>query len=193
MRRHGRTTGVTLVESMIATFSMPSFVEWRQRDQVEARARAMVAALAAARAESMTRGTRVALCRSNGVAACAPAGLACDGAGRDWSCAWAIVALDKPGMSGMSRAHTSAAQAGAPSGGRVLRRLPSDPGVRVEGAAPDIVFTPPAGQIMGGFRRFEFSPRTLPGRAMFARAWRCLRIAAGGRARLSVGRCGAGE
>ncbi|WP_246797930.1 GspH/FimT family pseudopilin [Burkholderia perseverans] len=187
MRDRGRAAGVTLVESMVAialvalvaAHAMPSFVAWRQRDQVDARATTMLAALAAARVESVARGVRVALCRDDGGAGppCIEARQRCDGDGA-WSCAWAVVALD-------------VAAPGGPARGTVLRRIPADPGVRVDGAAADVVFTPPAGQVIGGFRRFDFSPGAPATATGAADASRCLRIAAGGRARLSPGRCGA--
>lgn len=189
MRDRGRAAGVTLVESMVAialvalvaTYAMPSFVAWRQRDQVDARATTMLAALAAARVEAVARGVRVALCRGDGGvgAPCVDVRHRCDGDGA-WSCAWAVVALD-------------AVAPGSPARGTVLRRIPADPGVRVEGAVADVVFTPPAGQVIGGFRRFDFSPGAPRSAAGVADASRCLRIAAGGRARLSPGRCGAAQ
>ncbi|UVT00918.1 pilus assembly FimT family protein [Burkholderia glumae] len=187
MRDRARAAGVTLVESMVAialvalvaTYAMPSFVAWRQRDRVDARATAMLAALAAARVEAVSRGVRVVLCRGDGSAGqpCLAAQHRCDGEGA-WSCAWAVVALD-------------AAAPGDTARGTVLRRIPADSGVRVEGAVADVVFTPPAGQVIGGFRRFEFSARARISSTGGPVASRCLRIAAGGRARLSPGRCGA--
>lgn len=186
MRITKRMAGVTLVESMVAiallaivaTYASPSFVAWRQRDRVEAGAMSMLAALSAARIEAVSRGVRVALCRGDGNPMCGTAEGACGAAG-GWSCGWSVVLPD-------SRANE----------GAVLRRMPAVQGVRVDGAAGAVVFTPPAGQVIGGFRRFEFLPQELHGVAGGAQAShvaRCLRIAAGGRARISAGRCGAAQ
>jgi type IV fimbrial biogenesis protein FimT len=70
----------------------------------------------------------------------------------------------------------------------VLRRYPRDADIAVAGAAHDLAFAPPAGQVLGGIRRFELRPqRTLSGDD--TRVSRCVRIAAGGRARVVTGRC----
>ncbi|MBN3724665.1 prepilin-type N-terminal cleavage/methylation domain-containing protein [Burkholderia sp. Ac-20379] len=172
--------GITLVESMVAiallaivaTYASPSFVAWRQRDRVEAAAMSMLAALAAARVEAVSRGVRVALCRGDGNPVCGTGNATCD-AGGAWSCGWSVVLAD-------ARAHDGAA----------LRRMPAVSGVRIDGAAGGVVFTPPAGQVIGGFRRFEFLPLAWQGVVGSAQA-RCLKIAAGGRARVTAGRCGA--
>ncbi|MEK6426271.1 MAG: GspH/FimT family pseudopilin [Burkholderia gladioli] len=179
MRITKRMAGVTLVESMVAiallaivaAYAAPSFVAWRQRDRVEAGAMSMLAALAAARVEAVSRGVRVALCRGDAKPVCGTGGVACDTDGA-WSCGWSVV-LPDPG------AHDAA----------VLRRVPAVAGVRVDGSAGGVVFTPPAGQVIGGFRRFEFLPQA-PHGAPAAGVARCLRIAAGGRARVTAGRCG---
>ncbi|WP_459619783.1 GspH/FimT family pseudopilin [Burkholderia sp. 3C] len=184
MRITKRMAGVTLVESMlaiallaiVAAYASPSFVAWRQRDRVEAGAMSMLAALATARVEAVSRGVRVAVCRGDQNPVCATSGGTCKIEG-EWSCGWSIVLPD-------SHRHEPA----------VLRRVPAMPGVRVDGAAGGVVFTPPAGQVIGGFRRFEFLPQELRGVVDGARAIRvarCLRIAAGGRARVTAGRCGA--
>lgn len=176
--------GVTLVESMVAiallaivaAYASPSLVALRQRDRVEAGAMSMLAALAAARMEAVSRGVRVALCRGDENPVCGTGEGVCDAEGA-WSCGWSVVLPD-------SRAHD----------GAVLRRMPAVSGLRIDGAAGGVVFTPPAGQVIGGFRRFEFLPQELHGVVDGARAVRvarCLRIAAGGRARVTAGRCGA--
>ncbi len=182
MRMTKYLAGVTLLEaivalaliSIVAAYAAPSFVAWQRRDRVEASARAMLAALAAARVEAIARGVRVALCRGDTEPACDgdAAGTACRAAGA-WSCGWAVVLAD------------------VSSGDGVLRRVPSDPDVRVDGVRHGVVFSPPAGLVIGGFRRFEFSSRhgRQPDRAVDRRAYRCIRIAAGGRARMSVGPC----
>ncbi|WP_369051222.1 GspH/FimT family pseudopilin [Burkholderia gladioli] len=183
MGRAQGMAGVTLIESMVAValiaivaaYAVPSFVAWRQRDRVEARAASMLAALAAARIEALTRGVRVVLCRGDGEPPCDTAGSACGQAGDGaWSCGWSVMACDA-----------------SSGGGTLLRRIPADRDVRVDGALADVVFTPPVGQVMGGFRRFEFSPRAAMADVEARRFSRCIRIAAGGRARMSAGPCGA--
>jgi len=72
-----------------------------------------------------------------------------------------------------------------------LRRYPQDREIAVAGAAQELAFVPPAGQVIGGIRRFELRPRRDVPALDGARLSRCVRLAAGGRARLSTGRCDA--
>ncbi|MCA3847068.1 MAG: pilus assembly protein FimT, partial [Burkholderia sp.] len=74
---------------------------------------------------------------------------------------------------------------------RVLPRYPHDAEVAVAGVAHDLAFAPPVGQSIGGIRRFELRPRRSVSGADDARVSRCVRIAAGGRARVAAGRCDA--
>ncbi len=159
---------VLALAAAVAAFAVPSLVAWRMRDRVDAQARLMLASLAQARGEAIRLGARVVLCRGG-------AGLGCEAGGRcaagetDWSCGWIVAAL---GLDGQPR---------------VLRRSVGDARVVVSGAARTLVFTPPGGQLVGDFRHFEFAARgTL--REDPAARW-CLRIAAGGRARLARGGC----
>lgn len=172
--------GFTLVElavvlaviAVVATFSAPSFVVWHKRDQVDARARAMLSTLALARSEAIARGARVTLCRIDAARACLLAGKACDAGLTDWACGWALFA-DR-------------------DGGRFLMRMqPALAGVAISGTGSELSFTPPSGQIIGGFRSFDFSARDGALRSLGVRGRRCIRVAAGGRARLTQGACGA--
>jgi type IV fimbrial biogenesis protein FimT len=172
--------GFTLIElavvlaviAVIATFSAPSFVMWHKRDQVDARARAMLSTLTLARSEAIRRGARVTLCRIDAARACLLSGKACDGGLTDWACGWALF---------FER-----------DGGRMLMRMqPALTGVAVAGTGSELSFTPPSGQIIGGFRSFDFSARDGASASIGARGRRCIRIAAGGRARLTQGTCGA--
>jgi len=168
--------GFTLVELMVviallaglALFMAPAFEQWRMRERVDARSRTLIGAMAFARAEAMRLGVRVTLCRSARDGGCLRPDAGCGAAG--WSCDWAVHA-DVGGR------------------GRVLRRFPHDPEVVVAGALRELAFTPPAGQVIGGFRRFEVGPRRSVSVEEQARASRCIRIAAGGRARVVAGRC----
>lgn len=174
-------TGFTLIEltvvlaviAVLATFSMPSFVAWRQRDQVDSRARAMLATLVLARSEAIRRGARITMCRVDSARTCLLAGKPCDGGLTDWSCGWALFA-ERDG------------------GGRALLRIqPAQAAVAIAGTGSELSFTPPSGQIIGGFRSFDFGPRDLREQSLGTRARWCVRLAAGGRARMTQGACGA--
>ncbi|WP_321851447.1 GspH/FimT family pseudopilin [Burkholderia diffusa] len=169
--------GFTLVELMVAIalaaaiglYAAPAFDQWHMRERVDARSRALLGALSFARTEATRLGVRVTLCRAGRNGDCVHSGERCDLAG--WSCGW-IVSGQFDGRS------------------RVLRRYPRDADIAVAGAAHDLAFAPPAGQVLGGIRRFELRPRrTLSGDD--TRVSRCIRIAAGGRARVVAGHCGA--
>jgi type IV fimbrial biogenesis protein FimT len=173
-----RAGGFTLVELMVAMslaaglalYAVPTFDQWRMRERVDARSRALLGALSFARTEATRLGARVTLCRSGRDGACLRAGERCDPA--EWSCDW-IVSGQIDGRS------------------RVLRRYPRDAEVAVTGAAHELAFAPPAGQSIGGIRRFELRPRRGVSAADDTRVSRCVRIAAGGRARMVAGRCDA--
>ncbi|MEN2472053.1 GspH/FimT family pseudopilin [Burkholderia sp. GS2Y] len=173
-----RPGGFTLVELMVAIslaaglalHAAPAFDQWRMRERVDARSRALLGALSFARSEATRLGVRVTLCRAGSDGACLRAGERCDSA--EWSCDW-IVSGQFDGQS------------------RVLRRYPRDAEVAVAGAAHDLAFAPPVGQAVGGIRRFELRPRRGPSGVDDTRVSRCVRIAAGGRARVAAGRCDA--
>lgn len=173
-------SGFTLVElavvlaviAIVATFSTPSFVVWHKRDQIDARARAMMSTLMLARSEAIRRGARVTLCRIDAARSCLAAGKACDGGLTDWSCGWALFA-DR-------------------DGGRVLLRMqPAVSPIAIGGTGSELSFTPPSGQGIGGFRSFDFSARDGVLASLGVRGRRCIRLAAGGRPRLTQGACGA--
>ncbi|KVO62181.1 GspH/FimT family pseudopilin [Burkholderia stagnalis] len=179
MRRGGagwRACGFSLVELMVVVavmaglglYAAPAFDQWQMRERVDARSRALLGALSFARAEAARLGVRVTLCRAGSDGACLQSGQRCDDA--EWSCGWIVSGhFDEQA--------------------RVLRRYPRDPGVAVAGVAHDLAFAPPAGQAIGGIRRFELRPARGAPEADAARASRCVRIAAGGRARVAAGRC----
>ncbi|KWE97615.1 pilus assembly protein FimT [Burkholderia ubonensis] len=173
-----RAGGFTLVELMVVVavlaglglYAAPSFEQWRMRERVDARSRALLGALSFARAEAARLGVRVTLCRAGNDGACVRPGQRCDDG--EWSCGWLV-----------SGHFDERAQ--------VLRRYPRDPDVIVEGIAHELAFAPPAGQAIGGILRFELRPRRSAHEADAPRASRCVRIAAGGRARVVAGRCAA--
>jgi type IV fimbrial biogenesis protein FimT len=168
--------GFTLVElcvvlavmAILATFATPSFIAWQTRDQVDARARALFSTLSLARAEAVRRAARVTLCRVDSARHCLASGKACESGIADWSCGWALF-VDRDGVP------------------TLLRVQPAMPSIAIAGTSTDLSFTPPAGQVIGGFRSFDFSARGVSDSA----AKRCVRLAAGGRARVTPGACGA--
>jgi type IV fimbrial biogenesis protein FimT len=173
-----RTRGFLMIEWWVvlalavvaAAFAVPSLVAWRMRDRVDAQARLMLASLAYARGEAIRLGARVVMCRGATDAGC-EAGGRCVAGETDWSCGWTVAAPGAGGQPG------------------VLRRVAGDARVAVNGAARVLAFTPPAGQLIGDFRRFEFAPREASRGDGDPGARRCVRIAAGGRARLAQGAC----
>lgn len=172
--------GFTLIESMAvvvllaicATFAAPTFVAWRVRDQVDARAGALLGTLAYARNEAIRRKTRITVCRIDAARQCLAAGKACPSGAADWSCGWAVMA---------ERGGTL----------RPLRMQAALDEIVVASAPGAFSFTPPAGQAIGTLRDFEIAPRRVTAATNGPRWRRCIRIAAGGRARISDGACGA--
>ncbi|RKP51270.1 GspH/FimT family pseudopilin [Trinickia fusca] len=161
---------VTTLIALMAVAASPSFLAWQTRDRVDASARALVASLAYAKSEAMRRGTRVVVCRLDAAERCA-ARAARDRGGVEWTAGWAVVA-DVGGLA------------------TILRRyLPEGP-VLVKSSAAEVGFTPPVGQVIGGFRRFEISSRSASMQGRRPDSSRCVYIAAGGRARFVDGSCG---
>jgi type IV fimbrial biogenesis protein FimT len=168
--------GFTLVElcivlavmAILATFATPSFIAWQTRDQVDARARTLFSTLSLARAEAVRRAARITLCRTDAARRCLASGKACESGITDWSCGWALF-VDRDG---------------APA---LVRVYPAMTSIAIAGASTDLSFTPPSGQVIGGFRSFDFSARG----GNDASAKRCVRLAAGGRPRMTAGACGA--
>jgi type IV fimbrial biogenesis protein FimT len=178
--RRRECRGVTLVESMVvvlllalcATVAVPTFATWRVRDQVDARARALLGTFAYARSEAIRRHTRITVCRIDAERRCLPSGAACPSGRADWSCGWAVMA-------------------GSDGAWRPLRIQAALDGIAVSSTLTSFAFTPPAGQTIGTLRNFEVAPRVSTPSMADASWRRCIRIAAGGRARISNGACGA--
>jgi type IV fimbrial biogenesis protein FimT len=72
----------------------------------------------------------------------------------------------------------------------LLRMQPAMTSVAIAATSTELSFTPPAGQVIGGFRNFDFAPRSADSAANSG-SRRCIRLAAGGRARMTPGGCGA--
>jgi type IV fimbrial biogenesis protein FimT len=173
---------VLVLLSLLGAWVVPALGQWLERDRVDARARAFLATLWYARGEAARRGAPVTLCRAGPSGRCAAASQRCAGGAVDWSCGWLVV-VGVPGVE----------PAAAP-----LRIFAAAPRVSIAGRTTALVFTPPAGQVIAGNRSLEFAPRAAAvgpsGQASdpsSATPRRCLRIAQGGRARLSHGACSA--
>lgn len=166
------TLAVVVLLAIIAVMATPSFVAWHLRDQVDARAKALASTLAYARSEAMRRGARVTVCRIDAARHCLAAGQACGNGVTDWSCGWAVLA-ERGGALSLLRSH------------------PLLTAVSITGTQTNLTFTPPAGQLIGTFRSFDIAPR-VRSKATQGDKWRrCIHIAAGGRARIVEGACGA--
>ena len=173
-----KSGGFTLVETMVviillavcATVSTPVFTAWRVRDQVDARANALLGTLAYARNEAIRRKSRVTVCRVDTARHCLEAGKACPSGIADWSCGWAVM-IERAGAS------------------IPLRIQPALDAISVASGLTAITFSPPAGQTIGSLRNFEIAPRATSAAQRGAGWRRCIRIAQGGRARISDGAC----
>jgi type IV fimbrial biogenesis protein FimT len=162
-------TVVVALVALLAAMAAPSFVAWHLRDRIDAGTRALLTSLAYARSEAVRRGEPVTVCRIDTDGRCIAA-RGRHGGAVDWASGWAVVV-----------------EVGA--GRTVLRRQPRAEAIEILGAAAEIRFTPPAGQVIGGFRSFEVAPKSIaPLGGGFDRS-RCIAIAAGGRARTVEGAC----
>jgi len=165
------TLAVVALMAVIAVLATPSFVAWHVRDQVDARARALASTLAFARSEALRRGSRVIVCRIDSARRCLSNGQPCANGVADWSCGWAVFA-DRAGTLSLLRSQSLLAA------------------VSIAGVQTNLTFTPPAGQLIGTFRSFDIAPAVSSDATHGAKWRRCIRIAAGGRARMSEGGCG---
>lgn len=161
---------VTVLAASAAMAAAPVFSAWQARDRVDGAARALLASFAFARGEAIAQGGRVAVCPVDAAARCVPNAHPCARGPQAWSCGWAVIL-------GTGRA------------GRALRVYPRVSGVSIAAGSAHVEFTPPAGQVIGGFRKFEVSAAGNVATNNGERLRRCIRIAAGGRARLEHGGC----
>jgi type IV fimbrial biogenesis protein FimT len=172
--------GFTLIETLVvvavvvvlSVMATPSLVAWHVRDQVDARARALFSTFSYARSEAVRRGARVTVCRVDAARHCLASGQPCRVGVTDWACGWAVM-VERGGTSTVLRAQSELAA------------------VSIAGTQTNLTFTPPAGQLIGSFRSFDIAPQ-FSSRAVQGEGWRrCIRIAAGGRPRITEGACGA--
>lgn len=170
--------------TILALLAAPSFQHWLWRDRVDQAARNLLATFSYARSEAQRMGLKVSLCRFDGVGGCAKSASRCgEGASArtdNWACGW-LVTVEVP---------AAVAPAGAPRI-QVLREYPASAGLNIVSPATALSFTPPAGQVIGSFRNFEIALPAAPGARPDTQLSRCIRLAAGGRARISDGACGA--
>jgi type IV fimbrial biogenesis protein FimT len=179
-----RGDGYTLLETAVvvallalsAAATVPSLQAWLLRDRIEAATRNLLDSFDFARAQAQRLGRKVTLCRVDSAGQCASTTTLCgSGAAQrsdNWACGWLVTST----------------QSGSPAP-YVLRRYAPSLGLVVQSPPTALPFTPPAGQVLGSFRDFQIMPAD-SGKPVSAPQWvRCVRIAAGGRARESVGPC----
>jgi type IV fimbrial biogenesis protein FimT len=195
--------------ALMAVLSVPSFDHWLLRDQVDRAARSLLATFSYARNEALRLGGPVSVCRAADTAHCAKASAPCGKGAHaradNWACGWLVtsgsadsslsLSLSSSSSSSSSESesesgHGSGAGAGAAEPLRVLRRYPPSAGLSITSPANVLAFTPPAGQLMGGFRSFEIAVVSPAWATGLAQLTRCIRLAIGGRPRISDGACG---
>ncbi|UUM21253.1 GspH/FimT family protein [Mycoavidus sp. SF9855] len=161
----------------MAVAATPSVRNWLVRDHVEMQAQALLATLTYARSEAIRRAMRITVCRDDGYGRCsenhkqrAATEL------NNWASGYLVLA-ELPTHLEQRR------------GMQVLRIQAPIEAVTIQGASAPLSFTPPAGQVIGGFRSFEIAARTAAAGSGHVRVCRCVRIAAGGRSRIMNGSC----
>jgi type IV fimbrial biogenesis protein FimT len=182
--RAARRGGYTLLETVVvvallalsASAALPALQAWVLRDRVEAATHDLLDSLAYARTQAQRLGRKVMLCRIGVDGRCASTATLC-GSGaaartNNWACGW-LITFSPPGTS-------------TP---RVLRSYAPSLGLVVQSPPTALPFTPPVGQVLGSFRDFQIMPAQGVAAAAAPQWVRCVRIAAGGRARESVGPC----
>ncbi|MCX8565646.1 MAG: type IV fimbrial biogenesis protein FimT [Glomeribacter sp. 1016415] len=179
--------GFTLLELLcvlallgaLAATAAPAMRDWLARDQVEMQAQALLATLAYARGEAIRRAIRVTLCRDDGYGRCCANHKPLSTMGlNNWARGYLVLAELPPCLTEPSRA-------------QILSMQPPMEAVTIQSVSAPLSFTPPAGQIIGGFRSFEIGARTTALGPYGVRAYRCVRVAAGGRSRIFNGPCAA--
>lgn len=180
--------GFTLLELLcvlallgaLAVTAAPAMRAWLLRDQVEMQAQALLATLAYARGEAIRRAMRITLCRDDGHGrGCANPKTGSATELNNWARGYLVLAELPTRFIEPSRA-------------QILRLQPPLEAVTIQSVSAPLSFMPPAGQIIGGFRSFEIGARTAWG-SYDARAYRCVRVAAGGRSRIFNGPCAAAQ
>jgi len=187
---------VLVLLTLMTVLSAPTFQHWLLRDSVDQAARALLATFSYARSEATRLGCRVTVCRADGAAQCAntssPCGTGLHASANNWACGWLVMA--DVGAAPPPSTVLSFDQGSDPDPlakhSRVLRRYPASEGLAIVSPAAKLSFTPPAGQVIGNFRSFEIAVTAASWAAGQTSLKRCIRLAAGGRARVSVGACG---
>jgi len=163
----------------VAVLAAPAMRGWLARDQVEMQTQALLATLAYARNESVRRAMRITVCRDDGEGGCRTRHQRLlTRELNDWARGYLVLAESFTGFGKPGKAH-------------ILRMQPPAEAVTIQSVSTPLSFTPPAGQVIGGFRSFEIAARTAASALPNDRARRCVRVAASGRSRVMSGPCAA--
>jgi len=208
-----RPRGYTLFETLTvvallalgATATAPSWRAWLLRDRVDQTTRALLNTFDFARAQAQRTGRKVTLCRIDSQGQCANTSVLCGRGAQaradNWACGWLVtIALPAAGSSpprpsvdptSVAAVAAAAAPIGAdPAQVRILRQYGPNDAVIVSSPSTALSFTPPAGQVIGSFRDFQITPAAaIASPASAPRLAACIRLAAGGRPRVSAGLC----
>ncbi len=165
----------------LAVTTFPALSYWLARERLDTYAQALLATFSYARSEALKRGVPVTVCRADERGECSVSARVCSAnehgtLADDWGCGYAVFVET---ISAVGEGFQQALRVQAPLEGVTLQ---------VKNASP-LWFTPPVGQIVGGFRSFELVARFSTDSNLSKRLRRCVRISAGGRTRLINGPC----
>ncbi len=205
-----RRSGFTLLEALVvvallaltASAALPSFRFWLLRDRVDQATRDLLDSFAYARTQAQRTGRKVTLCRVDSRHQCANTSVLCgqgsQARGDNWACGW-LVTVAMPAAADARvdaierRADMRMARTSSAPSSRILREYGANRAVTVTSPPAALSFTPPVGQVIGSFRDFQITPAVWAADAAEAASApqlaRCIRLAAGGRARVSEGLC----
>jgi type IV fimbrial biogenesis protein FimT len=158
---------VLAVMVVLAAWLVPDLAAWAARDRLDRQARALLQSLSYARSESVRRSRPIIVCASGLEGGCVASHAKCAGAALNWTCGWRV-------------------SLGLAASDATLRVYPRVASVEFTKQPVTLQFVPPTGQLRQGMTSIGLVTRTsLSGK----QEARCIRIAQGGRARLSAGAC----